>query len=186
MATATTEPDSVRAGDTIAWQKTLSDFPASSGWTLKYRLINAAGSIDIVASASGADHLVSVSATTSATWQPGTYQYQSYVTKAAERYTVAIGSVEILPNLAAQVAGYDTRSTAKKTLEQLEAAHADYVSKGQGITQRYTIQDREIWFRSAADIIKLMNYYRNLVAQEEAAAAIKDGVKKLRTIQASF
>ena len=64
----TSEPESLVAGDTVTWQKTLSDYPASDGWVLSYRLINAAGNIDITSSASGDDHLVSVAATATAGW----------------------------------------------------------------------------------------------------------------------
>ena len=64
--TATTEPARVTAGDTIAWTKTLSDYPASAGWVLAYTLINAGAKITITAAASGDDHAVTVLAATSA------------------------------------------------------------------------------------------------------------------------
>ena len=61
----TTEPETITAGDSLTWKRTLADYPAGT-WTLKYRLINADGKIDITATASGTDHLVSVEPATSA------------------------------------------------------------------------------------------------------------------------
>ena len=49
--TPTTEPASITAGDTLTWQKTLADYPATV-WTLKYRFINATAKVDITATAS--------------------------------------------------------------------------------------------------------------------------------------
>ena len=70
---ATTEPTQIRAGDSITWLKTLNDYPATDSWVLHYRLINSAGKFDVTATASGSDHLVSISAATSATYTAGKY-----------------------------------------------------------------------------------------------------------------
>ena len=98
----TTEPATLRAGDSLSWEITLADYPASAGWSLKYRLINAAGKIDIVASAAGDDYTITVSAVTSAAYVAGEYTWQSYVEKAGERYTLETGRVFVKPNLAMQ------------------------------------------------------------------------------------
>ena len=63
----TTEPETITAGDSLTWKRTLADYPAGT-WTLKYRLINADGKIDLTATASGTDHLVSVAPDTSAVY----------------------------------------------------------------------------------------------------------------------
>lgn len=185
MAIATVEPQSVRAGDTIAWTKSLSDYPAPT-WTLKYRLINAAGALDITAGASGADHAVTVAAAVSTTWQPGRYTWQSYVTSGAQRFTLATGVMEVLPDLAKQAAGYETRSTARVILDQLEAAYKTYITNGQGHIQKYQIGEREMWFRSASDFIKQIEYWRSQTASEDAAAAIAAGLGNPRRLYVRF
>ena len=95
----TIEPDSVVSGDTITWSRTLADYPAGT-WTLKYRLINADGKIEITATASGTDHLVSVSSETSANYATGTYTWTAWVEKTGERHTVAGGTMTVAPNIA--------------------------------------------------------------------------------------
>ena len=151
MVIPTTEPTVVTAGDAIAWKKALADYPASAGWVLKYRLINAAGSIDITATASGSDHAVSASAATSAIWRAGAYTWHAYVENAAERYTVGTGKIVVKPNLAAMAAGFDARGTWAKAAEDLRAALATWLSTS-GHVQEYEIAGRRMKFAAAADI----------------------------------
>ena len=98
----TTEPTSLRAGDTWAWRREdLSDYPAS-GWTLVYYFRNATAYFDITASADGDAYAVSVAkASTGKT--PGWYDWVAVVTDTGntERYEVDRGRVEILANYAA-------------------------------------------------------------------------------------
>lgn len=180
------EPTSLTAGDTVQWTRSLSDYPASAGWVLKYRLINAAGKIDITAGASGADHLVNVAAATTAAWAAGTYAWHGYVEKGAERYTIGTGSIVIRPNLAAEAAGFETRSTAKQILDELEAAYKDYATNGQGLVQRYTIGGREMWFKSAADFIQQIEYWRKQVQDEAVVESMAKGLGNPRRLFARF
>jgi hypothetical protein len=182
----TAEPAFVVAGDTVKWTRSLADYPASDGWVLKYRLINLAGNLDIVSTASGADHLVNVPASTTDNWAPGTYAWQAYVEKGAERYTVGTGTIKIRPNLAAQAGGCETRSTAKQILDELEAAYKDYATNGQGLVQRYTIGGREMWFKSAADFIQQIEYWRKQVQDEVVVESMAKGLGNPRRLFARF
>ena len=69
----THEPAGIQAGDTIKWIKTINNYSAADGWALSYRLINSNGKFDISSTASGADHLVTISAATTANYFPGDY-----------------------------------------------------------------------------------------------------------------
>ena len=180
------EPASITAGDTVQWTRSLPDYSAASSWVLKYRLINAAGKIDIVSTASGSDHLVSVTAATSAGWAAGTYSWQAFVEKATERYTVGNGTMVVGRNLAAEAAGFETRTTAKQILDQLEAAYKDYCTNGQGLVQRYTIAEREMWFKSAADFIKAIEYWRNQASVQAATEAVALGLGNPRHLYVRF
>jgi len=175
MAIPTFEPVIVTAGDTIAWTRAFSDYPASAGWTLKYRLINAAGKIDITAAASGADHAVTVSAATSAAWAAGTYAWQAYVEGGgSERYTVGTGSIVIKPNLAAQTGGFEARGTWEKALADLRAALAAWITSS-GQVQEYEIAGRRMKFVSADDLRKRIAIAEKEAAREAAATAAAAG-----------
>lgn len=123
--TPTKEPASVTSGDTITWQIGLADYPAADGWTLKYRLLGSVGKIDIVSSPAGNDHLILVSATTSAGYPAGDYQFQKYVEKGTgsslQRFTLVGGKITVAPNLSAASAATDTRSSVKRTLDAIDA-----------------------------------------------------------------
>lgn len=186
MTQATTEPSRVTAGDTIAWTKSLPDYPASSGWTLKYRLINAAGKLDITAAASGADHAVTVPAATSAAWPAGTYAVTAWVEKAAKRYTVSVaGTILVEPNLAAAVAGIDTRSEAKKILDALMLAYAS-ASASHAYVQEYTVAGRRLVFQGKADWLLEINFWRREVANEDAASRRRAGLPDSRKVYVRF
>ena len=60
--TLTDMPASFYAGDTLAFTKTVSDYPASSGWTLKYAMTQSGEQILFSSSADGDDHKVEVAA----------------------------------------------------------------------------------------------------------------------------
>lgn len=169
----TQEPAFVVAGDSITWKKSIADYPASAGWVLNYRLINAAGKIDIASTTSGDDHQISVPAVTSAAWAAGYYTWTAYVTKAAERYTLGSGAVTVKPNLAAQTAGYDTRSHAAKTLDAIEA-----VIEGRATQSHlsYSIAGRQMQFIPIAELLVFRDRYRGEVRSEENAARVANGL----------
>lgn len=182
---ATTEPARITAGDTVAWTQSLADYPASAGWTLSYRLINAAGKIDIVASASGNDYAVLVAAATSAGWAPGRYDWISSVSKGAERYTVERGVVTIDINLAAQVAGLDTRSDAKKILEALMTAYAA-AAANRAFVQEYEIAGRRMQFNAKTDWLLEINYWKREVAAQARTARLAAGLDAGNKIYVRF
>src|SRR3712207_4291703 len=106
------------AGDTLKFKKSLSEYPASAGWALSYRLVPRSGSvITINATTDGDSFLVNVAASTTANYAAGPYEWNAYVTKAGESYTIESGRLTIKPDPRQMVAGTDTRSHARKTLE---------------------------------------------------------------------
>lgn len=183
--TATTEPSLVTAGDTIAWLKALPDYPASAGWVLKYRLINAAGKIDITAAAAGDDHAIAITAATSAGWVAGIYTYQSTVEKSGERYTIATGKITVAPNLATQSVGFDTRSPARAILDNLLAAY-QAASTARAFVQEYEIAGRHMKFNSKAEWLLELNFWKREVAAEERAARRAAGLSSGTRIYERF
>jgi hypothetical protein len=171
--TATTEPSRVTAGDTITWLKSLADYPASAGWVLTYTLINNSAKITITATASGADHLVNVSAATSAAYTVGLFTWVAAVAQGSERYTVGQGSVTIAPNLAA-ASTYDTRSSAKKALEAVNLALETYGSKA--YQQSYEIAGRKQQFQTPGDFLAFRSKLMAEVALEDNALRLAAGL----------
>ena len=180
----TAVPDSFISGDTVTWKISLSDYPASDSWVLKYRLINANSKLDLTAAASGADHLVTLTAAATAAYPAGGYIWQGYVEKAAERYTVGSGSVEIRPNLAARTSGYDSRSSAKKALDAMNTALEVYGQKA--YVQSYEVAGRTMSFKNNAEFLAFRSRLQVEVRGEEAAARIAAGLSPRNKIRVRY
>lgn len=183
MATVpTTEPSTIRAGDLLSWSKALADYPANAGWSLTYTLINASNKITITATASGADHLVSVPAATTSSYTAGLYTWMARVTKALEIYTIDRGSMEVLPNLAA-LTTFDGRSHAKTMVEAIESA---IQGRASALQLRMQINGRSIEYLNPADLIKWLSFYRAEVAKEAQAETIRKTGHNPRNIGVRF
>lgn len=172
-STPTTEPAVITAGDSYTWQQSLDDYPASA-WTLKYRLINAAGKIDITATAIGADHLVTLTPTTTAAYTAGDYTWTKWVEKTGYRITLAAGTVTVNPNIAA-LSTLDARSDAAIIVDQLTAAYKTYTAS-QGHVAEYEIAGRRMKFRGSAEILDQLNHWKSILASEKRAERIAAGL----------
>jgi len=159
--TLTTPPAAVRAGDSASWLLTLADYPASSGWSVQYDLLNAGGKISFTSTAEGDLHRITRTPAQTATWVSGTYQWQARVSNGTDAYTVAVGSIEILPDLAVAV-GLDTRTHAQKTLAALEA----WIENHDPGVAEYEIAGRRMKYIALADLIKLRSQYLIEVRRE--------------------
>lgn len=181
--TATTEPGRVTAGDTVSWLKTLSAYPASDGWLLAYTLINAGGKITLQATASGDDHLVSASASTTAAWASGAYTWQAAVSKGGERFTVGKGVIVIDPDLAAATT-MDTRSSARKALDAIDGLLETYGSKA--YLQGYEINGRRMQFQTPGEFLAFRSKLQSEVKREENAARIAAGLAPRNQVAVRF
>jgi len=183
--TATTEPSRVTAGDTVIWLKSLSDYLATASWVLSYTFINGTAKITATASASGADHLISIAAATTATWDAGTYTWQAVVTKGAERYTVGQGSLVIAPNLAAALTTtFDTRSSARKALEAVNTLLETYGAKA--YMQGYEINGRKQQFQTPGDFLAFRSRLQAEVAREDNAVRLAAGLAPRNQLYVRF
>ena len=181
----TTEPARARAGDTITWLKTLADYPASAGWTLYYRLINAGNKIDITAVASGGNHLVSVLPATTADWAAGDYDLISWVSNGTDRKTLDPARITVQPNLAAASGGYDSRTHAKKMLDNIDAALLSLSSGERLAVVEADISSRRFKY-DFAGLMKLRNLYAAQVRAEENAERAARGLGSRNKLNVRF
>ncbi|MBC8324305.1 MAG: hypothetical protein H8E27_01590 [Verrucomicrobia subdivision 3 bacterium] len=180
---ATKEPAKLRAGDTLKWDKTLDDYPANDSWVLKYAFRGNAGTFDITAGSSGADHSVSVSPTTTTGYAAGIYDVLGFVEKGTDRYTVYTGRIEILPDLETAGSSYDGRTHVKKTLDAIEATLENRAGKE---ILESTIEGVAIKRIPHEELIAMRSKYFGWYQQELAADRIAQGVGTGRTILTRF
>jgi len=168
--------DLLVAGDSLDFVTTVTPWPASAGYTLKYRLVpRVAGPAPIVliSTPSGDDYRTQAPVATTAGWTPGEYSWFAWVEKAGERHEVDSGLVLIQPD-PSTVTVYDGRTQAQIALEDALAALANFQATS-GRIKRYAIAGREMEFDTAADLTKTVNYWRNQVMLENAKKAVSEG-----------
>ena len=171
--TPTIEPTEVVAGDTVAWTKTVDDYSAADSWVLKYYL-RGPGVINITATASGADHAVSVSAATTASWAPGNYVWESYVSKASERFKVGEGRITVAANIELENGTIEIRSQARRILDAHMTA---YENRAGRLENSYSLQavGRSFNYATHAELIAAIQFWQAEVKREEMAEAIARG-----------
>ena len=174
------EPTKIRAGDSLKWTKSLTDYPASI-WTLTYSLVNAEQSITIIASAEVDEHIVSVLPAVTANYRTGRYTYIGRVTNGTESYTASEGFIYIEHNLAAGIT--DLRTQNEIILEALNASIAKKATKDQ---QMLSIEGRQIQRYSFPDLIAAQKHYKQLVATERRAANFAKSGANTNLIRARF
>lgn len=179
--TPSQEPAIVAAGDTVKWQKHLPDFLAVDGWSLTYTFVNASARFTVTAgSASGADHLITVPASTTGSWAAGTYDWRAQVSKSGEVYTVGTGRMVVQPSFSAAT---DARSQARRMLEAVESVLEGRASSA---VQDYQIAGRSLRHIPIPDLLTLRDRLRMDVTREDAAADLAAGRGPRGRIQVRF
>jgi hypothetical protein len=180
----TQEPATLRAGDTWAWSRTLTDYPAGVAplWTLKYRFKNAAGGFEVVATANGSDYAISVAAATTATYAPGSYSWMAWVEGGtSEKYTVDTGVIAVNPDYRSGTASavLDDRTHAAKMVTAIEA----WLESRDSSVAEYQIAGRMMKYIPIAELVKLRNRYKLEAASQANASLFPDGEGAGRKIQ---
>lgn len=121
------EPVVFTVGDTLSFQKALTDFPASDGWSLEYFLYTLAGKdtgvefTSAAASDGAAEHLVDVD-NFAATLAPGIYVLAGFAVKAAVRQQIFGGQLTLQPNLPSGADAPSQKWFEQEMVELLEAS----------------------------------------------------------------
>lgn len=165
MATITF-PSRHDAGTNFEARVVVPDYP-SPAWTVK-AFLRGPGVIDLTSTGDNTDHVFTVAAAQTAEWAAGDYWVSIRATKGAEVQEITKRQLVILPDLAAQIAGYDGRSQNEIALDAINAVLAKRATIDQ---QRYTINNRELWRMPVADLLKLRSFYTTAVRRERRRAA---------------
>jgi len=167
-------------GDTLNFTTEVSGYPASEGWVLNFRLVpRAAGTaITFASTADGDLHRVQETATTTAAWGAGAYSWHSWVAKAAEKYTVATGDVQLVADPRAAAGPLDLRTEAEIALAAAKAALAAWTPT----SRSYTIGERSMTFSSTEEVVAIVKYWEREVAKERRAADLAKGLADPRRL----
>lgn len=181
-------PSEFFAGDTLTWRDkatrdSLGNPIQSSEWTLTYALRGAIN-LTLTASADSTGWITTATSTQTATLTAGTYYWQAYVTKSAQRITLGSGQCTVKPNLSTQAIGYDGRSQNQIDLDAVTAEISARVSGGSAV--EYTIGNRSLKKEPMANLIQMQNRLKYLVMKEQRAANIANGLGDPRAVFVRF
>jgi hypothetical protein len=187
------EPTSFIAGDTVKWNKSYDfdekgTFPAST-WTLTYYFRGKdADKKTVVCTADGDDFLATISAATSATFQPGEYYAFAEAVSGTDKHIVWDGRIEVKENPRTGTAPQDRRSHARKMLDAIEDMLEGVASR---FEQSYTIDipgggSRMLSTCSRTELIQFRAFYQREVAMEEQAERIAQGLAPRNKVHVRF
>lgn len=149
----TSIPLTVAAGTSVVYRRELSYLP-SDGWTYQLAL-SVPGFAPASAVADGNGHVLTIAATTTASWPAGTYTYSERVTNGVLVHEVGRGSLTVTPDVSAVTD--DGRTHAQRALAAIEAALEGRI--GDGI-QNYSIAGRAVSKIPLKELYELREKYR--------------------------
>jgi len=186
-------PATIRAGDTIKWRDdpakdVLGNEIGSSSWTLTYYLrtnVNHEGAT-VVGVAYGQGWEFTITAATSAGFEPGVWFFQAVATSGTEKQTLGSGQFKVEPALSytGLPHAFDGRSQARKDLEQVEGAIR--ALKAGGAVQEYRIGTRNLKRFDLAELLVLRDRLKADVVREERAEKIANGLGDPHKIHIRF
>lgn len=183
MRTPTAEPRTFAAGETVVWSKDLDDYRPGDGWALAYHL-RGPGQLNQTADAQAdGSFLVTLTAEATSALAPGTYYFQGWVTKGAEKHMVSSGRFEVAQGLSEALESFDGRSEVKKILDAVDAMLKGKATLDQ---QEYQINNRSLRRIPVTDLLDLRKYYAALYAQERRRERVKKGKPFVQTIGVRF
>lgn len=176
--------DKIPLGDTLNFATTVPGYPASEGWTLKYRLVpRASGSAILLTAAVDEDdpdgYRVQETAATTAAWAAGVYSWASWVELSGQVYSLGSGSCTLTPDPRTAAAGWDNRSDAAIALANVQAVIAGRASSA---VLEYEIAGRRLKYIPISDLVALESRLKADVAAEARLAASAAGYQDRRKI----
>lgn len=180
------------AGDTLDFLTTVASYPPSDGWTLQLRLmpfVDGLEPIDLTATTDGDDYRVQVGPDVTADYAAGNYTLMRWVEKTGARHVVEgepalPDTITIQPD-PATATSYDGRSSARKALEQAEAARVTFLASN-GLIKEYEIGNRRTVYRDVSQIQADIDKLRLEVAKEDDKAREANGMRSRRYVYARF
>lgn len=181
-------PAIIYSGDTVRWNESATtDHSSSAGWVASFALRHGTGNdaLNVTGVADGGGGWTfTLTAAQTATLHVNGHYWQIVVTKAAERFTLGTGSLEVKANIPASGNTYDGRTQAQIDLEAVRAAMRAIVTGG--ATQEYSIGNRSLKKMPMADLIALESKLKADVAREARADRLAKGMNSGRSVYVRF
>jgi hypothetical protein len=183
------EPREITRGATVAWTRSISDYPPADGWALTTYFRGTGKGVDVVAVEDGSDYLSTMTAAQSASMASGRYDWQAWVARGTgetlEQHQVGAGVVTVKLGFVSVDTDtpVDGRSENEVALANIRLALGKAAAKN---AAEYQIANRMKREHTIADLILLENRYVQLVNSERQAAALRRGAPFLTNVYTRF
>ncbi len=173
-------PRRITVGDTITWDETLDDFPASASWVVTYNFTGVVGQFVSTHAAVGDDHRITIVTTA---LEEGRYDYAKKITNGVLVHTLERGELFVDPDLSADTSGVDRRSYAQIALENIEAMLKGKATKDQ---TSYSLNGRALSRYSIAELNEWRASLRVEVREERAQVRREAGGRPHTNVKVRF
>ncbi len=173
-------PRRITVGDTVTWDETLTDFPASASWIVTYSFTSPSAKFASAHAAVGDDHRITIVTTD---LEEGHYDYTKKLADGTSTHTLESGFIDVDPDLSADATGVDRRSFAVITLENIEAMLQGKATKDQ---TSYSLNGRALSRYSIDELNEWRALLRVEVRDERQKARRKSGGKSHRNVHVSM
>ena len=165
------EPTELIAGDSWEWNRKVSDYPPSDGWTLKYAFAGPGTLPDVEATANVAGDYYEIRATPDQTenFEGGPYDMVAYVEKTGARHTILQAFIHVVSNIDARAR---TQSHILRVLEHVEAAIEGRLTSDMA---SFSINGRAVQRHELSELLKLRGLYLSKLRRLQTRARGKFG-----------
>ena len=177
----TDHPATLAAGDTLKFEKYLSDYSSNDGWSMSYfvRGRDTGMRIAYTGTPYNGGWRFAVGKDVTVGWTTGEYRYEAYVYKYGERHTVEFGRSTVTPDFQLGTGGLDIRTTNEKILDAIIATIQGTATTAE---QQMSIGNKSISRFSPLELEDLRGRYEYYVRRERAAEDRRKGKRSGRTI----
>lgn len=172
-AIPSSEPTQFVGGDTVAWTRALSSYPATDGWTLHYRLLGE--NVDVVTDDDGngnteaAYSLVFAPGDTDQVVTETAARLVGWVSKSSEIHTIFDGIVRILPNVRSATGVADVLTHEERMLSAIQARLEGRTTAD---VARYGREGTFIDKLAIADLLRMQGIYKAKLWRLENPGAV--------------
>lgn len=169
-------PATHTAGDSVDWTVDPGSRTAAEGWSAQIIGVGP-DRFTLSCTVDGVAFVAQAAAASTGQWPAGTYGLRLLLTRATERVTVELASIEVLPD---PTYAPSLLSTAEQHLADLKAAYQAHMASGMAVVAEYRIGDRLRKFKSVEELLKAIGHAERQVEAERMTKAVAAGLSPRR------
>lgn len=179
-------PSPIREGEAAVWTWTFCGYSAAD-YALQVRFRGGGAGVDVTATADGDDFALELTAAVTATFTPGPYEWQAWLTETADpdnKFVVGTGRIDVRPGfIAGETTTLDLRSKYQRTLDAIDDALIAFATSDVVEYEIETPAGRRRLKRSdKANLMVMRKEYAKMVSLERTRERVRNGGSLMRSV----